>query len=55
MVVRKMMKNTEIYNIASALVNLYNQMAENNMKFPVKVNFYFSKNMKALVDMAQEL
>lgn len=55
MVVRKMMKNTEIYNIASALVNLYNQMAENNMKFPVKVNFYFSKNMKTLVDMAQEL
>ena len=55
MVIRKMMKNTEIYNIASGLVSLYNQMAEENLKFPVKINFYFQKNMKSLVEMAQEI
>lgn len=55
MVIRKMMKNTEIYNIASGLVSLYNQMVEENLKFPVKINFYFQKNMKSLVEMAQEI
>ena len=55
MVVRKMMKNTEIYNIASGLVSLYNQMVKENLKFPVKINFYFQKNMKSLVEMAQEI
>jgi hypothetical protein len=55
MVIRKMMKNTEIYNIASGLVSLYNQMVKENLKFPVKINFYFQKNMKSLVEMAQEI
>jgi hypothetical protein len=55
MVIRKMMKNTEIYNIASDLVSLYNQMVKENLKFPVKINFYFQKNMKSLVEMAQEI
>ena len=55
MVIRKMMKNTEIYNIASGLVSLYNQMVKENLKFPVKINFYFQKNMKTLVEMAQEI
>ena len=45
----------EIYNIASALVTLQKKMSEEQMVFPVKVNFYFQKNTSILVDMAQDL
>lgn len=55
MVIRKTMSNIEIYNTASALSELFNDMVTKEMKLPVKVNFYFQKNMNALIDMAQEL
>ena len=57
MVVRKMMTNIEIYNTANALVELFQEFTsgETEAKFPVKVNFYFQKNMNTLVAMAKEL
>lgn len=55
MVIRKTMNNMEIYNVATALVALHNKMVEKDMTFPVKVNFYFQKNMNTLVEMAKEL
>jgi hypothetical protein len=55
MVIRKTMSNMEIYNIASALVTLQKKMSDEQMVFPVKVNFYFQKNTSILVDMAQDL
>lgn len=55
MVIRKTMNNMEIYNIASALVTLQKKMSDEQIVFPVKVNFYFQKNTSILVDMAQDL
>lgn len=55
MVIRKTMSNMEIYNIATTLVALHNRMVEEEKVFPVKVNFYFQKNMNSLVEMAKEL
>lgn len=55
MVIRKTMSNTEIYNTATALSELFSEMVQAEMKFPVKVNFYFQKNMNSLIAMAQEL
>jgi hypothetical protein len=55
MVIRKTMSNIEIYNTANALVDLFSNMSESNIQLPVKVNFYFQKNMNALVAMAKEL
>lgn len=55
MVIRKTMSNIEIYNTADALVELFSNMSESNVQLPVKVNFYFQKNMNALVAMAKEL
>lgn len=55
MVIRKTMSNTEIYNTASALSELFTTMVQAEMKMPVKVNFYFQKNMNVLITMAQEL
>lgn len=52
MVQRKMMKNLEIYNLANALLENFQ---DNNMTLPVKVNFYFQKNMNAIVEMAQDI
>lgn len=52
MVQRKMMKNLEIYNLANALLEGFQ---DNNMTLPVKVNFYFQKNMNAIVEMAQDI
>ena len=55
MVIRKTMSNTEIYNTATALSELFSTMVQAEMKLPVKVNFYFQKNMNSLIAMAQEL
>lgn len=55
MVIRKTMSNTEIYNAATALSELFSEMVQAEMRFPVKVNFYFQKNMNSLIAMAQEL
>lgn len=55
MVIRKTMSNIEIYNTASALSELFSEITQAELKLPVKVNFYFQKNMNALVTMAKEL
>lgn len=55
MVIRKMMTNVEIYNTATALSELFSEMTQADLKLPVKVNFYFQKNMNSLVAMAREL
>lgn len=52
MVQRKMMQNLEIYNLANALLDNFQNM---DMTLPVKVNFYFQKNMTTIIEMAQEL
>ena len=53
MVIRKNMTNEEIYTYATALSTAFSEMA--NVVMPVKVHFYFQKNMTTLVNMAQEL
>ena len=55
MVVRKTMSNLEIYNTATSLSELFTEMVQTEIKLPVKVNFYFQKNMNELVALAQEL
>ena len=52
MVQRNTLSNLEIYNIANSLLENFR---DQNMELPVKVNFYFQKNMNAIVDMAQEI
>jgi hypothetical protein len=42
MVQTKMMTNLDIYNIANALLENFKDF---NVSLPVKVNFYFQKNM----------
>jgi len=51
MVQRKMMTNLEIYNIANILTTDFTE----DLVLPVKVNFYFQKNMATIVSMAQEI
>ena len=50
--VRKNMTNLEIFNIANSLLENFSDV---NMELPVKVNFYFQKNMTSIVAMAQEI
>lgn len=52
MVQRKNMTNLEIYNIANLLLENFQNA---NMELPVKVNFYFQKNMGSIVEMAQDI
>lgn len=51
MVQRKMMTNLEIYNIANILSTEFKE----DLVLPVKVNFYFQKNMSAIVALAQDI
>ena len=44
--------NNEIYNYANALAK---EFGENQVKLPIKVNFYLQKNTKVLMDLAQEI
>lgn len=50
--VRKNMTNLEIFNIANSLLENF---SDANMELPVKVNFYFQKNMTSIVSMAQDI
>lgn len=52
MVQRKNMTNLQIYNIANMLLENFQNT---NMELPVKVNFYFQKNMNHIVEMAQDI
>lgn len=53
MIIRKMMTNNEIYTHASNLLEAFSNIAE--LKMPVKVHFYFQKNMDNIVNMAQDI
>lgn len=53
MISRKMMTNLEIYNKANSLLSTFENIE--NISLPVKVHFYFQKNMETLVNMAREL
>lgn len=53
MVIRKLMTNNDIYNYANNLLNAFEDMA--NLSLPVKVHFYFQKNMNFMVKMAQDV
>lgn len=52
MVIRKTMSNLDIYNTANMLLEHFQNT---NMELPVKVNFYFQKNMTAIIEMAQDI
>lgn len=53
MIIRKNMTNNEIYTAASNLLEAFENIAE--LKMPVKVHFYFQKNMDSIVTMAQDI
>lgn len=53
MVIRKMMTNNEIYTHATNLLEAFENIAE--LKMPVKVHFYFQKNIDNIVNMAQDI
>lgn len=44
--------NNEIYNYASALAQNFQS---DEVKFPIKVNFYLQKNMTELIALAQDI
>jgi hypothetical protein len=46
------MTNNEIYTYATQLMSAFQ---DTEQKFPVKVNFYFLKNKKLLLDLAREI
>lgn len=51
--VRKNLKNNEIYSIAMQLIE--NEIAQLNISLPVKVNFYLQKNVANIIDMAKDI
>ena len=44
--------NNEIYNYANALAN---EFGNDQVKFPIKVNFYLQKNIVELIGLAQDI
>lgn len=46
------LKNSEIYNYANALAQEFGQQ---EVKLPLRVNFYLQKNLKELVALAQDI
>ena len=46
------LKNSEIYNYANALAQEFGQQ---EVKLPLKVNFYLQKNLKELITLAQDI
>lgn len=44
--------NNQIYNYTNSFIKNFSQK---DIKFPVKVNFYFLKNQKTLLNLAQEI
>ena len=47
-----LMKNSEIYNYAQALIEAFQ---DNTQRLPVKINFYLQKNKKTLLDLSQDI
>lgn len=44
--------NNEIYNYATSLQENF---SNNEIKFPIKVNFYLQKNLNTLIELAKEI
>lgn len=44
--------NNEIYSYANALIECF---SDNEIKFPIKANFYIQKNQTELINLAQEI
>ena len=55
MVERKMYANSEIYNMGTELLKHFGGDNADNLIFPIKFSFYFQKNMKAIVEAAQDI
>lgn len=53
MTIRKNMQNSEIYTIANNLISAFEDLA--SLSLPVKVHFYFQKNMDSIIAIAQEV
>ena len=53
MIIRKIMNNNEIYTHANNLLTEFEDIA--GLCLPVKVHFYFQKNIDVIVKMAQEI
>lgn len=53
MVIRKLMSNLEIYNNANALLTAFADFE--NIVLPVKVHFYFQKNMDNITEIAKDI
>lgn len=53
MVIRKNMTNNEIYTHANNLLSEFEDIA--SLSLPVKVHFYFQKNMDIIIKMAQDI
>lgn len=47
------LKNQEIYNIALKISNIFNSSCF--IELPIKINFYFSKNKKLLLELGKEI
>lgn len=47
-----LMKNSEIYNYAQALIEAFQ---DNTQRLPVKINFYLQKNKKTLLSLSQDI
>lgn len=47
-----LMKNSEIYNYAQALIEAFQ---DNTQRLPVKINFYLQKNKRVLLDLSQDI
>lgn len=55
MIERKMYTNLEIYNMGSELIKHFGGDNADNLVFPIKFSFYFQKNMKVIVEAAQDI
>ena len=53
MIIRKNMTNGEIYTTANNLLDAFKDISD--LKLPVKIHFYFLKNMNSIVDMGQDI
>lgn len=55
MITRNLYTNLDIYNKAMALVEAFNTKEGKELNYPVKINYYLQKNIKAFVDAATEI
>lgn len=53
MIKRKSMTNAQIFGYANNILENFPDLA--SMEFPVKVHFYFQKNMNAIIELGKEI